>query len=195
MLLHRQGRQGEDALHPLALEGGDKQHRRPFKEIELGAQMFFHGWKGVAVLLNQVPFVYHHHAGAAVLLDAARQPLVLLGNALLGVNHQHTHITAFDRLKAAVDAKKFRAIANAAAAANPSGIKQFPGFALPFNRRVDGVSGGAPDRTNDRAILTTDRIEQAGFAHVWPADNRQLNRLLGGLIAQAGGQKGEHLVE
>ena len=82
VLLNGQGGQSKDALHPLSSERGGEQHRGPIKEIELGAQLLFHRRHGVAVFFHRVPFVDDHHAGTAVLFNAARQALILLGHPI-----------------------------------------------------------------------------------------------------------------
>ena len=194
VLLHGHGRHRKDALDPLAGEGRGEQHRRPIEEIELGAQLLFHGRHGVAVLLHRVPLVDDDHAGAAIFFDAAGQALVLLGDAIEHIDHQGADIAALNRLETAVDAEIFRAVIHAAAAADAGGVEQFPALAFPLDRGVDRVAGGAPDRADDRPFLAANGIEQARFADVGPADDRQLDRLLL-LHLGGGGQVGEQGIE
>ena len=194
MLLHGQLGQGEDRAHPLAGEGRGEQHRGPVEEIELGAQLLFHGGEGVAVLLDHIPFVHHHHAGAAFLLDPPRQALVLLGDPIEGINHEHADVGAFDRLETAIDTEVLRPVIHTAAATDAGRVEQLPGEALPLDGGVDRVAGGAADRAHDRPVLATDGIEQAGFAHIGPADDRQLDRRLA-LLLRGGRQEADHAVE
>ena len=149
----------------------------------------------MAVFLDGIPFVHHHHAGAAVFFDAAGQALILFGDAIEGINHQHADIGALDGLETAVNAEVLGAVIHRTAAANAGRIQQFPGFVFPLNRGVDGVAGGAPDRAHDRPVLTANRIQQAGFPHIGPANNRQLDGLLLAFDQFGGRQKADHLVE
>ena len=121
--------------------------------------------------------------------------MILLGDPIQGIDHQNAHITALDRLEAAVDAEVFRAVIDAAAAADAGGVHQSPGAVLPFEAGVDGVAGGAADRAHDGALLSADRIEQTGFTDIGTPDDRQLDRLLLITLLILRRQEVEHLIQ
>ena len=148
----------------------------------------------MAVLLDRIPLIDDDHAGAALFFDAAGQPLILLGDAIKGIDHQHADIGPLDRLETAGDAEVFGAVVDAAAAADAGGVQQLPGATLPFEGGVDGVAGGAADGTDDGPVLAADRIQQAGFTHVGAADDRQLDRFFA-FVFTNDGQEGEGLIE
>ena len=149
----------------------------------------------MAVLLHGIPFVHHHHTGATVLLDPPRQPLILFGDAIEGIDHQHADVTAINRFETAVDAEVFGAVIDTPTAADPRGVHQPPGAVLANDVGVDGVPGGAADGAHNRPLLATDGIEQAGFTHIRPSDDRHLDRLLLIPLLILGGQEGEHLIQ
>ena len=195
MLLNRQGGQSKDALHPLAGERRGEQHRSPIEEIELGAQLLFHRRHGVAVFFHRVPFVDDHHAGTAVLFNAARQALILLGHPIEGIDHQNTHITAFNGLETPVDAEEFRAVIDAATPADARRVHQAPGTILANDAGVNRVASGAADGADNRPLLSADGIQQTGFPDIRPSDDGHLNRLLLVTLLILRGQKGEHLIQ
>ena len=195
MLLHRQGCQGKNAVHPLTGEGRGEQHRCPVEEIQLGAELLLHGGHGVTVLLHRIPFVHHHHTGATVLLDPPRQALILFGDAIKGIDHQHADVTAINRFETAVDAEEFRSVVNTPPPADSSCVDQPPGAILANDIGVNGVPGGAANRAHDRPLFTTDGIEQTGFADVRSSDDCHLDRLFLFPLLVFGRKKGQHLIQ
>merc|ERR1711965_1167868 len=87
------------------------------------------------------------------------------------------------------------AITHAATPAYSCGVNQSPATIFPFNARVNGVAGGATNRTDNGPRFTTDGVQQAGLPHVGAANNRKLNWLLFITLLILGRKKGEHLIE
>ena len=175
MLLNCESSQSKDAVHPLPRQCRREQHRSPVEEVELGAQLLFHGGHRVAVFLDGIPFVHNHHTGPAIFLNPARQALILLGDAIQRINHQNTDITAFNRLETAVDPEELRAIVDTAATTDSCRVHQTPRPVFPHDAGVNRVAGRAANRTDNGALFTANRIEQAGFPHIGPADDGHLD--------------------
>ena len=149
----------------------------------------------MAVLFHGIPFVHHNNAGAAVLFNSARQPLILFGDSIKGINHQDTDIASVDRLEASIDTEELGPVVDAAAATDARCVDQPPGSVFTDDARIDRVAGGPSNGTDDRALLSADGIEQAGFTHIGATDDRHLDRLLLVPFLILRRQIGEHLIE
>jgi len=149
----------------------------------------------VAVFLHGIPLVDHDNTGAPVFLNATGEPLILLCDAIEGINHQHTDITAFNRFEAAVDAKEFGAVIDTATAADACGIDETPGPVLAHKTGVDRVTGRPADWADDGPLLTADGIQQARFAHIRATDDGELNRLFAVILLRLRWQVGENLIQ
>ena len=149
----------------------------------------------MAVLLHRIPFVHNHNAGTTVLFNAPCQPLILLGDPIKDINHQHTYIASVDGLETAIDTEELRPVIHAPAATNTSGVDQPPRSVLPNDARIDRVAGGPSNGADDGSLLTTDGIEQTGFAHIGSTDDRHLDRLFLVAFLILRRQEGQHLIE
>ena len=195
MLLHRQGSQSKDALHPLSSKRRGEQHRSPVEEIKLGPQLFFRRRHGVTVFFNGIPLIHHNNTSATVFLDPSGQTLILFRDPIEGINHQHTNITAFNRLKTTINSKIFWAVIHTATASDARCINKPPGPIFPHNIGINGVARCASDRAHNGALLTTNGIQKAGFTHIRTPNNRHLNRLFFITFLILGWQKSENLIQ
>ena len=131
----------------------------------------------MAVFFHRIPLIDHNNTSPTVFFNPSGQTLILFCYPIEGINHQHTHITAFNRLKAAINSKIFRSIIHTAAAADSRCINKSPRAIFSNDVGIDCVASCASDRAHDGALLSTNGIQKAGFTNVRTPNNRHLNRL------------------
>ncbi len=80
-----------------AVQGGDEVHAGEVDEaqttIELVLDVLFH------LLIQAIPLVHHQYHGAAGVEHEAEDAQVLIGDGLLGVDHQQADVGIFNRLE------------------------------------------------------------------------------------------------
>lgn len=83
----------KEPVHPLAGESGEEQHLGVEHVAETLTDFCLHVPHGVGFLvLHRVPFVDHDDGGFARFVDKSGDLGVLLGNAVVGVNEDQTHV-------------------------------------------------------------------------------------------------------
>ena len=118
--------------------------------------------EGLVVLLDEVPLVDRDDQAHALVHDVAAHVRVLGGEALHGIDDQDRHVRPADRAQRTDGREplRIRPGGDLAPAAHARGIDEPYGHALPLDRGVDGVAGGAGDVAHDRALLAQQRVEE-----------------------------------
>ena len=129
-----------------------------------------------AFIGKQVPFVDHHYQPAADLPGQAGDVGVLGGGLLRGVGHQDRNIAAVHRANGPDHAVFLDSFGYLAGAADAGGVDHYNIPSVVSDLGVQGVSGGAGHVADDGPFLPQDGIQQAGFAHVGPAYDGQVQR-------------------
>src|ERR1700730_17307237 len=76
-------------------------------------------------------------------------------------------------MDAAQKAVLLEAVASRRLAADARGVDQNNGNAVVDELRVDGITRGSRQRAHERALVSEQRIQQRGLAHVGPAHDRE----------------------
>ena len=187
-------RQRDHLLHPLLGQRGDEEHRHVVDELQAGLQAAGVLVHGVGVFFHQVPLVDHQDDAFPLVQRIARHVGVLRGQALGRVDHQRHHVGALHRAQGAHHAVLLDPLLDAAAPADAGRVDQHHRLPLPAQAHVDGIACGAGDLADDGAFLAQQRVEQGGLAHVGPADDRDLERVVLFLLL-AGGEIAHDLVQ
>ena len=129
-------------------------------------------------------------------MGQARHLGVLLGNAVLGVDHNEAHVAALDGHGGPQDAVFLDGVVHLGLFAHTGGVDEVILAGSIFKIAVDGVPGGAGHIADDDPLLPQDAVGEAGLAHVGLADDGHLDHvavlLLVGLrreVLQAGVQQ------
>ena len=103
---------------------------------------------------------------------------VLLGDAGVGVEHQHDDVGVLDGLQRFHHRKFLDGFEHLAAAPYAGRVDQRVAAPVLFEIEVDRVPRGAGLVECDHSLLAQQRIDQRRLAHVGPADHRHLDRLV-----------------
>ena len=123
---------------------------------------------GVGVLLYDVPLVDYNHGGFAFLVYIASYAHVLLAKSLCGIYDDKHNVRPPYSAKGTYDAVALdRFIVNGTLAPDACGVHQHKVIAVPCEWSIYGVACGAGYAAHDRALITQQRVYQAGFAHIW----------------------------
>ena len=150
----------------LSRQGADEQHRRLGQEVELVAHGIQPGGHGVRILCQGVPLVDDDDHAATRFQNRAGDMLVLLRDAVKGIDHQQGDVRPLDGPNGAQHAVFLHAPLYLAAAPHAGGVDQGQGRAMPENVRVNGVAGGTGKGADNGALLAQQTIEQAALADV-----------------------------
>ena len=101
--------------------------------------------------------------------------LILFGNAFRRVDHQQRYVAALDGGDSPYDGELLHVVRHLAAAADAGGIDQRVLDAILLERRIDGIPGGAGNVAHDHPLLTHERVDDGGLAHVGLADDGDLD--------------------
>lgn len=84
------------ARYALARRRRDEEDRRIGHVGEVAADVVAHFVHGLAVLFDKIPLVHDDDAGLACLVRETRDLRILLGHALLRVDHDEAHVRTVD---------------------------------------------------------------------------------------------------
>mmetsp|Transcript_15001 Transcript_15001/g.25660 ORF Transcript_15001/g.25660 Transcript_15001/m.25660 type:complete len:347 (+) Transcript_15001:415-1455(+) len=143
----------EDLGYALAGEGRGEDEGRPFELGQGGADLLLVHVDGVAVLLGyRVPLVHHDHARAALCSDPVGEFLILVCDAVEGVNDEKHHVGSTNGLERPVDREVLGAKRDVRSTAHACGVYKAVHVALAHDDRVNRVAGCARDRGYDGAV-------------------------------------------
>ena len=186
----------KQAADPLAGHGGDEHNGGVGHIAQVPADVLPHTVHGLAVLFHQVPLVHHNDAGLSGVVGQARHLGVLLGDAVLGVDHNEAHVAALNGHGGPEDAVFLDGVVHLGLFAHTGGVDEVILAGGVFKVAVDGVPGGTGHVADDDPLLAQDPVGEAGLAHVGLADDGHLDHvavlLLVGLrreVLQAGVQQ------
>ena len=170
-------------LHPLS-KLGKRRHRRvaSFKPLLLFAPLNFLFTRLAHAFFHQIPFVNHDDARLLFLDDFIANLIVLLGNAHLGVEHQHGNIAARNGIFRALHAEELDRFIHTPRFAHPSRINQHVPFAFPvrlhLERHVDGIARCSWNRADDDALRLGKRVNDGRFSDIRSTNDRKLQTML-----------------
>ena len=110
-------------------------------------------------------------------MSQARYLGVLLGNAVVGVDHNETHIAALNGHRGPQNAVFLDIVVHLGLLPHTGGVDK---VVLPLGVlkiAVNGVPGGAGHIADDDTLLTQNAVGQAGFSHIRLADDGHLNHV------------------
>ena len=163
--------------HPLSCQGGDKHNGSIGHETEIPADILPHTVHGLVVLLHRVPLVHHDDAGLSRLMGQTRHLGVLLGNAVVGVDHNETHIAALNGHGGPQNAVSLDIVVHLGLLPHTGGVDEVILALGVLKIAVDGVPGGAGHVADNDTLLTQNTVGQAGFPHVGLADDGHLDHV------------------
>ncbi len=134
--------------------------------------------------------------GAAALDGKARDLLVLLGDALGGVDHEQAHVGLVDGAQPAHEAVVLDVLVDEVALAHAGRVDEAVALALALDHDVERVARCAGDVGDDRAVLARKAVGDRGLAHVRAADDGDAQGV-GGVLGLLGGlgQRRHDLIE
>ncbi|OIQ75979.1 hypothetical protein GALL_423500 [mine drainage metagenome] len=106
----------------------------------------------------------------------------LLGNAILGVDHQHHHVGIIDGLHGLDYGEFLDRLEHLAATPHASGVDNGVFLAVAFQIDIDGIARGARFIECNHTLLTQQRIHQRGFAYIGTADDGHLGGTQAGVL-------------
>ena len=158
---------GQQPLHALAGEGADLQHGGVGQEGEPVGHV--DGGGGPPLGVEQLPLVEHDDDRAAGGVDALGQALVLMGDALGGVDDEQRGVGPVDGL----EGPHQRVVLGALVDLRPCGASppcRRSGWApRRVDDGVDRVAGGARQVVDDGAVVADEPVEQRRLADVGTA--------------------------
>ena len=163
--------------HPLSCQGGDKHNGSIGHETEIPADILPHAVHGLVVLLHRVPLVHHDDAGLSRLMGQTRHLGVLLGNAVVGVDHNETHIAALNGHGGSQNAVFLDIVVHLGLLPHTGGVDKVVLALGILKIAVDGVPGGAGHVADNDTLLAQNAVGQAGFSHVGLADDGHLDHV------------------
>lgn len=179
LLLGHVAHEVRHARDALARQGRGIEHRRVLQEAELVAQFLGEAQRRLIVLVRvDIPLVDDDDDALARLVCIARDLLVLLRDALEGVDHHEHDVGAVDGAQRAHDTVTLDGLLDLAAAAHACRVDQRELHAVLREVRVDGVTRRARHVADDDAVLAEDRVDDGGFADIRAADDGDADLIL-----------------
>ena len=182
--------------YPLAREGGDEQNGGVGHVAQVPADVLAHPVHGFTVFFHHVPLVYHDDAGLTGLVSQTCDLGVLLGDAVIGVDEDQTHIAALNGHGGPEDAVLLDGVVHLGLFAHTGGVNEVIFAGLIFKIGVNGVPCGARHIADDDPLLAQDTVGKAGLAYIGLADDGHLDHIvillrpvLGGEVLKAGVQQ------
>ena len=172
----------KEVAHALSRLGGDVNDGGVGHIGKCGADLGVELVDGGVVLLDQIPLVDHDDHGLARLVRDARDLLVLLGDAGLGVDQEQADLGPLHRHMGAENAEMLDAVIDLGLAANACRVDEGKGADLVLQSRVHSVARGACDVGDDQAVLADELVDDGGFARVGLADDGYVNAVVLGLL-------------
>ncbi len=161
-------------MYPLAGFCGNEERRSPGSEIEFLADFFAKPAHGVCVFLYCVPLVHHEHQPPAFFDHISGDVGVLGRDAFCGVDQHESHIRPLDCPHGSNHAVLLQPGFDGSPLPDAGRIHQDHFLPLPRDFRVHGVPGGSRDFADYRPFCPHQGVEQRGFAHVRPPNDRQV---------------------
>ena len=138
--------------------GGDVDPRRPLHLDELALHLALE--VVLALLVDEVPLVEGDHEGPAGLPDGLEDAHVLLGDRLVGVEHQHRDLGPVDGRRGPQRRVELVARGLPHALADARGVDEPPLPAAQGDQLVDRVDGGAGDGVDDDPLGAGQLVEE-----------------------------------
>ena len=160
---------------------------------------------GPGLGVEQLPLVEHDHDRTAGGIDALGQALILMGDAVGGIDDQHGRVGPIDRLQSPYERVVLGALVDTRLPAHPGGVDEAQRAVRRFDDRVDGVSRRTGHVVHDRTLIADQPIEQRRLPDVRPPDDGNsrhpiclclegfVDGVLGGLFGQTGDDEIEHV--
>ncbi len=108
----------------------------------------------------QVPLAHHEHLSLALVVRAAGDPLVLIGEPVVGIDEGQRHIAALDGAERAQHAVVLEGLLDPALPPDARSVDKDQMVAAPLVVRVYGVPRRPGLRINDGAPLAQDGVEE-----------------------------------
>ncbi len=148
--------------------GRDVHPGRPARCVQLPVELAVE--ELAPVLVHQIPLVAGQHQRPACLDDHADDPQVLLGERLAGVDQDDRDLGPVQRARGPQRRIVVGALALPEPAPDAGRVHEPPGLAAQLDQLVHRVAGGARHLVHQGPRLPGELVEQAGLAHVGPAD-------------------------
>ena len=148
------------ARHALARRRRDEEDRRIGHVGEVAADVVAHFVHGLTVLFDKIPLVHDDDAGLACLVREARDLRILLGHALLRVDHDEAHVRTVDGHRGAQHAVALDHVVDLRLFAHAGGVDEDILALLVFKVRVDGVARRARNIADDHALGAENAVRQ-----------------------------------
>ena len=142
------------------------------------ANVFAHSVHGLAVLFDQIPLVYDDDAGLARVVRETGDLRILLGHALLRVDHDEAHVRAVNGHGRAQHAVTLDHIVDLRLFAHTGGVDKDILALLVFKIRVDGVARRTGNIADDHALGAENAVRERGFANIGLTDEGDLDDVL-----------------
>ena len=148
------------ARYALARRRRDEEDGRIGHVGEVAADVVAHFVHGLAVLFDKIPLVHDDDAGLACLVREARDLRILLGHALLRVDHDEAHVRTVNGHRGAQHAVALDHIVDLRLFAHAGGVDEDILALLVFKVRVDGVARRARNIADDHALGAENAVRQ-----------------------------------
>ena len=137
-----------------------------------------HGVKCIARVsifaFHGIPLAHDDGHALACLGNDASKPLVEGSVVFIHIHQKEADIGFLDGSQSAQDAKLLDAHLLLALAANASGVEQLDGLPLVAQADAIDIARGARHPSHNGLLLACQCVEEAGFAHIGPADQSNL---------------------
>ena len=156
-------------------ERGRGQHRHALERRHLHRHLLEIDFGALGL---KVPFVDDRDQAASFAPRQRRQLLILHGQALDGVDHQHRHVGAAERRDGAADGGALERILHATAAADAGSVDQDVTGAGDLEQRVERVAGRAGGRVDERARKSEHTVHERRLPGVRSTDDGDADRVV-----------------
>ena len=123
-------------------------------------------------VVEQVPLVEDDDDGVAGGVDPLGQPLVLLGDPLVGVDHDERQGCEVDGLQRTHHRVVLGAFSLLTPPPHAGGVDEAHRPISGFDHRVDGVAGGPRHVVDDCPFVAYEPVEKGRFTDIGPPDDR-----------------------
>jgi len=143
----------EQPIHTLTRECRNEQDGCVGHEAQIPADIGTHVIHGLVILFHQIPLVHHDDGRLAGLVRHACHLGVLIGDALLGVDENQTHIRPLNGHGGPQHAVLFDVLLHLGSAAHTGGVDEHEGSLIVFKAGVDGIPGSSGHVADDCPVL------------------------------------------
>ena len=132
---------------------------------------------GVALVVDKIPLVHHHHKALLVALYQREDVHILCLDAARGVDHQHAHVGGLDGADGADHRIVLDVLVHLVLLAYARRVDKVEVEAVFGVARVDAVAGGARDIGHNMALGADESVDYRRLARVRAADDGKLRQL------------------